>query len=193
VTRWVTHTHMGMGMGVNPYPPVYMGDPVELFLCHGYGYGVVIPGGYLPIAISTCPRCMRFRASSQPPGWPARAHTTFMGGMAHACTSSAGCGTLPLHRSDACVSCRVYRVGWPRWRAQSYSYVYDVRPANNGVVLTYTIKEERERSLPFGRTACVQRYVNIAPAAAYIVGETYQTLAMCDTHTRAHYVSSAGN
>jgi hypothetical protein len=43
---------MGMGMGVNPYPPVYMGDPVGLFLCRGYVYGVVIPGGYLPIAIS---------------------------------------------------------------------------------------------------------------------------------------------
>jgi hypothetical protein len=42
-----------MGMGVNSYPPVYMGDPVGLFLCRGYGYGVVIPGGYLPIAIST--------------------------------------------------------------------------------------------------------------------------------------------
>jgi hypothetical protein len=53
VTRWVTHTHVGMGMGVNPYPPVYMGDPVGLFFCRGYGYGVVIPGGYLPIAIST--------------------------------------------------------------------------------------------------------------------------------------------
>jgi hypothetical protein len=48
----VTHTHMGMGMGVNPYPPVYMGDPMGLFLCRGYEYGVVIPGGYLPIAIS---------------------------------------------------------------------------------------------------------------------------------------------
>jgi hypothetical protein len=44
---------MGMGMGVNPYPPVYMGDPVGLFLCRGYGYGVVRPGGYLPIAISS--------------------------------------------------------------------------------------------------------------------------------------------
>jgi hypothetical protein len=43
---------MGMGMGVNPYPPVYIGDPVGLFLCRGYGYGIVIPGGYLPIAIS---------------------------------------------------------------------------------------------------------------------------------------------
>jgi hypothetical protein len=56
---------MGMSMGVNSYPPMYMGDPVELFLCRGYGYGVVIPGGYLPIAISTprwpgagkCPAC----------------------------------------------------------------------------------------------------------------------------------------
>jgi hypothetical protein len=42
-----------MGMGVNPYPPVYMGDPMGLFFCRGYGYGVIIPGGYLPIAIST--------------------------------------------------------------------------------------------------------------------------------------------
>jgi hypothetical protein len=29
VTRWVTHTHMGMG--VNPYPPVYIGDPMGFF------------------------------------------------------------------------------------------------------------------------------------------------------------------
>jgi hypothetical protein len=43
---------MGMGMGVNSYSPMYMGDPMGLFLCRGYGYGVVIPGGYLPIAIS---------------------------------------------------------------------------------------------------------------------------------------------
>jgi hypothetical protein len=44
---------MGMGMGVNPYPLVYMGDPVGLFFYRGYEYGVVIPGGYLPIAISS--------------------------------------------------------------------------------------------------------------------------------------------
>jgi hypothetical protein len=43
---------MGMGMGVNSYPPMYMGDPMGLFLCRGYGYEVVILGGYLPIAIS---------------------------------------------------------------------------------------------------------------------------------------------
>jgi hypothetical protein len=42
----------GYGMGVNPYPLVYMGDPMGLFLCRGYGYGVVIPGRYLSIAIS---------------------------------------------------------------------------------------------------------------------------------------------
>jgi hypothetical protein len=40
-------------MGINPYPPVYMGGPMGLFLCRGYEYGVVIPGGYLPIAISS--------------------------------------------------------------------------------------------------------------------------------------------
>jgi hypothetical protein len=43
---------MGMSMGVNSYPLMYMGDPMRLFLCRGYGYGVVTPGGYLPIAIS---------------------------------------------------------------------------------------------------------------------------------------------
>jgi hypothetical protein len=43
----------GYGYGINPYPPVYMGDPAELFLCRGYGYGPVIPGEYLAIAIST--------------------------------------------------------------------------------------------------------------------------------------------
>jgi hypothetical protein len=43
---------MSMGIGVNSYPPMYMGYPMGLFLCRGYGYGVVIPGGYLPIAIS---------------------------------------------------------------------------------------------------------------------------------------------
>jgi hypothetical protein len=47
---------MSMGMGVNPYPPAYMGDPMGLFLCRGYEYGVVITGGYLPIAISNRPR-----------------------------------------------------------------------------------------------------------------------------------------
>jgi hypothetical protein len=52
MTRWVTHTHVGMGMGVNPYPPVYMGDLIGLFFCHEYGYGIVIPGGYLSITIS---------------------------------------------------------------------------------------------------------------------------------------------
>jgi hypothetical protein len=57
---------MGMGMGVNPYPPVYMGDPMGLFLCRGYGYGVVIPNGYLPIAISSAD-CLVV-----PPGSPVR-------------------------------------------------------------------------------------------------------------------------
>jgi hypothetical protein len=41
----------GYGYEVNPYPPVYMGDPARLFLCRGYGYRVVIPCEYLPIAI----------------------------------------------------------------------------------------------------------------------------------------------
>jgi hypothetical protein len=35
----VTHTHMGMGMGINPYPPVNMGDPMGLFFVVGMGMG----------------------------------------------------------------------------------------------------------------------------------------------------------
>jgi hypothetical protein len=42
-----------MGMRVNLYLPMYMSDPIGLFLCRGYEYGIVIPGGYLPIAISS--------------------------------------------------------------------------------------------------------------------------------------------
>jgi hypothetical protein len=64
------YPHGVYGYGVNPYPLVYMGDPVGLFLCrgYGYGYGVVIPGGYLPIAIST-----RARALVLPDLWGPRA------------------------------------------------------------------------------------------------------------------------
>jgi hypothetical protein len=43
---------MGMGMRVNPYSPVYMGDPIKLFLCRRYEYMVVISDSYLPIVIS---------------------------------------------------------------------------------------------------------------------------------------------
>jgi hypothetical protein len=42
----------GHGYGVNPYPLVNMSDSTGLFFCRGYGYGIVIPGRYLPIAIS---------------------------------------------------------------------------------------------------------------------------------------------
>jgi hypothetical protein len=38
----------GYGMGVNPYPPVDMGDPMGLFFCRGYEYGIVIPVGIYP-------------------------------------------------------------------------------------------------------------------------------------------------
>jgi hypothetical protein len=49
----MTQTHMGMCMGVNSYLPVYIGDPMMLFLCRGYEYEVIIPDRYLSIAIST--------------------------------------------------------------------------------------------------------------------------------------------
>jgi hypothetical protein len=41
----------GYGCEVNPYPPVYMCDPIMLFFCRGYEYEIVIPGCYLLIAI----------------------------------------------------------------------------------------------------------------------------------------------
>jgi hypothetical protein len=44
---------MGMGMYVNSYPPVYMSDPIKLFLCRVYEYEIIILGGYLSIAIYT--------------------------------------------------------------------------------------------------------------------------------------------
>jgi hypothetical protein len=40
-------------MGVNPYPIVDLGDLTGLFFCRGYVYEIVIPGGYLSIAISS--------------------------------------------------------------------------------------------------------------------------------------------
>jgi hypothetical protein len=40
----------GYGYEVKSIPTVDMGDPTKLFFCHGYG--IVIPDGYLPIAIS---------------------------------------------------------------------------------------------------------------------------------------------
>jgi hypothetical protein len=74
-----------MGMGVNPYPPVYMGDPMGLFLCRGYGYGVVTPGGYLPIAISS--QGARVGVSNaRRQRWGARA------GAGGACARGGACG-----------------------------------------------------------------------------------------------------
>jgi hypothetical protein len=56
---WGTGNPMGdpypRGYEVNSYPPVYMGDPMRLFFCRGYEYGVVIPSGYLPIAMTSNP------------------------------------------------------------------------------------------------------------------------------------------
>jgi hypothetical protein len=41
----------GYGYRANPYPPVNIIDPTDFF-CRGYGYRIVITGGYLPIVIS---------------------------------------------------------------------------------------------------------------------------------------------
>jgi hypothetical protein len=48
---------------------MYMGDSMGLFLCRGYGYGVVIPGGYLPIAISINTTTTRQKNPDFSHGW----------------------------------------------------------------------------------------------------------------------------
>jgi hypothetical protein len=42
----------GYEYGDKSIPTSVYGWPDGVIFCHGYGYGVVIPGGYLPIAIS---------------------------------------------------------------------------------------------------------------------------------------------
>jgi hypothetical protein len=45
--------HSGTGMGKHFYPQPGMGIVSGTFFCHGCGYGKTIPGGYVPVAIST--------------------------------------------------------------------------------------------------------------------------------------------
>jgi hypothetical protein len=42
-----------MGMGKILYPRVYMGNPTGIIFFDGYGYGMVLPDGYVPVAIPT--------------------------------------------------------------------------------------------------------------------------------------------
>jgi hypothetical protein len=45
------NTRAGMGMGKILYPRVYMGNPTGRIFFDGYGYGMVLPDGYVPVAI----------------------------------------------------------------------------------------------------------------------------------------------
>jgi hypothetical protein len=45
------NTRAGTGMGKILYPRVYMGNPTGRIFFDGYGYGMVLPDGYVPIAI----------------------------------------------------------------------------------------------------------------------------------------------
>jgi hypothetical protein len=47
------NTRAGMGMGKILYPRVYMGNPTGIIFFDGYGYGMVLPDGYVPVAIPT--------------------------------------------------------------------------------------------------------------------------------------------
>jgi hypothetical protein len=41
----------GTGMGKILYARVYMGNPTGRIFFDGYGYGMVLPDGYVPVAI----------------------------------------------------------------------------------------------------------------------------------------------
>jgi hypothetical protein len=45
------NTRAGTGMGKILYPRVYMGNPMGRNFFDGYGYGMVLPDGYVPVAI----------------------------------------------------------------------------------------------------------------------------------------------
>jgi hypothetical protein len=56
------NTRAGMGMIKILYPRVYMGNPMGVIFFDGYGYGMVLPDGYVPVAIPSSKRdalCLR--------------------------------------------------------------------------------------------------------------------------------------
>jgi hypothetical protein len=64
------NTRAGTGMGKILYPRVYMGNPTGRIFFDGYGYGMVLPDGYVPVAIpnrasSTAEPIPRFEATQR--------------------------------------------------------------------------------------------------------------------------------
>jgi hypothetical protein len=47
------NTRAGTGMSKILYPRAYMGNPTGKFF-YGYGYGRILPDGYVPVAIPKC-------------------------------------------------------------------------------------------------------------------------------------------
>ena len=47
-------TRAGTGMGTNMYPSAGMGFLAGVFFLRGHGYGLVVPSGYVPVAIWIC-------------------------------------------------------------------------------------------------------------------------------------------
>jgi hypothetical protein len=45
------NTRAGTGMGKILYPRIYMGNPTGRIFFDGYEYGMVLPDGYVPVAI----------------------------------------------------------------------------------------------------------------------------------------------
>jgi hypothetical protein len=48
---WVPVTRSGTGMGTNLYPSAGTGFLMGVFFLRGHGYGLVVPNGYVPVAI----------------------------------------------------------------------------------------------------------------------------------------------
>jgi hypothetical protein len=48
------NTRAGTGMGKILYPRAYIGNPMSRYFFDVYEYGMVLPDGYVPVAIPTC-------------------------------------------------------------------------------------------------------------------------------------------
>jgi hypothetical protein len=59
------NTRAGTGMGKILYPRVYMGNPTGRNFFDGYGYGMVLPDGYVPVAIPR-PKQVKQGTNSKP-------------------------------------------------------------------------------------------------------------------------------
>jgi hypothetical protein len=133
VTRWVTHTHVGMRMGVNPYPPVYMGDSMGLIFCHGYKYEVVIPVGIYPLS-SLVPPCLTCTPAS-----PTRSSQLHQG--------CADLWSQPVSRPPP----RVAFLLKPRYRAVGWAWV--VSPCPNHLAVNGGTASRSRESVAHSRAA----------------------------------------